>query len=98
MQCRALIVEDDPACAEDLGELLADAGHKSAWAADPAQALSAIGKDPRIGVILLDLHLPEMDGLRLLVQLRDAPRKRGASLQSILCSAGAVLDDLASAM
>ena len=93
-----LVVEDDSACAEALGELLDDAGYPSQHAASPAEAIAMIGCDPRIGVMVLDLHLPEMDGLKLLSELRSALGQRGASLQAVLCSGAAELKDMDGAM
>ncbi|MBO9712438.1 response regulator [Sphingomonas sp.] len=93
-----LLVEDDDACAEALGEMLADGGHACVRARDPGEALLAIGDRPRIGLLLLDLHLPEMDGLRLLSELRTAAGQRGELLQAILCSGAAQFEDLDGAM
>lgn len=93
-----LLVEDDDDCAEALGEMLADGGHASVRARTPGEALLRLGDRPRVGVLLLDLHLPEMDGLRLLSELRAAAGPRGAMLQAILCSGGAQLEDLDGAM
>ncbi len=93
-----MVVEDDNACAEALGELLDDAGYPNQHAASPSEAIAMIGRDPRIGVLVLDLHLPEMDGLRLLSELRSAMGQKGASLQVVLCSGAAGLQDMDSAM
>lgn len=93
-----LVVEDDDACAEALGEMLDDAGYPSQHAASPAEAIAMIGRDSRIGVMVLDLHLPEMDGLKLLSELRSAMGQRGASLQAVLCSGAAELKDMDGAM
>lgn len=95
---RTLVVEDDPDCAEALAELLGDAGYRSVCAADPGQALAAMAREPGIGVIVLDLHLPEMDGLRLLRELRVAAGDRAGSLQVLLCSGAAGVGDLDAAM
>lgn len=93
-----LLVEDDDACSEALVEMLADDGHRVVHARDPGEALLRIADGPRIGVLLLDLHLPEMDGLRLLSELRRAAGRRGDLLQAILCSGAAQLKDLDGAM
>lgn len=96
--CRILVVEDDLACAEAVCEILDDAGHPNLWTAGPPEALAAVGRDPTIGVILLDLHLPEIDGVRLLSQIQTAAGPRAASIQTILCSGAAGLGDLDAAM
>jgi CheY-like chemotaxis protein/DNA-binding MarR family transcriptional regulator len=95
---RILLVEDDPACADSLKEMLEDAGHACCWADRPGEALALLGRDERIGIVILDLRLPEIDGIRLLRRLRDAAGARGASIQAILCSGNAVSADLDGAM
>lgn len=96
---RILVVEDDPACAEGLQEVLEECGYTTVWAKAPHEAVEAIGREERIGVVILDLRLPELDGVRLLSKLRAAAAGgRGASLQAILCSGNADPRDLDSAM
>ena len=98
MTARILIVEDDPACADGLREALDGGGYQSLVAGDPAQAIASIGRDERIGVAVLDLGLPEIDGVRLLARLRAAAGERGKSLQALLCSGSAKSADLDGAM
>lgn len=93
-----LVVEDDSACAEGLRELLDDCGYPSCWAATPGEAVATIGRDGRIAIAVLDLRLPELDGVRLLTRLRDGAGDRGSSLQAILCSGNAEPHDLDGAM
>lgn len=95
---RTLIVEDDPDCAEALDELLSDAGYATLCASDPAEAIAAMTHDGAVGVVVLDFHLPEMDGLRLLRDLRGAAGERSGSIQVLLCSGAAGLADLDTAM
>lgn len=95
---QTLVVEDDPACAEALGELLNDAGYQTRHAADPGQAMVAMARDAAVGIVVLDFHLLEMDGLRLLRELRAAASERGSSIQVLLCSGAAGMADLDAAM
>lgn len=62
-----LIVEDDDAMAAALAAAVASAGHRAARVARGADALLAHRK---FEVILLDLGLPDMDGLVVLRKLR----------------------------
>ncbi len=68
-QCHVLIVDDDPVCLEEYAELLESLGYPCQQAPDAATALRLICNDPRIGIVLTDLLMPEMDGLTLLDEL-----------------------------
>jgi FixJ family two-component response regulator len=72
------IVDDDPTILSALFEVLTDAGLdvRTYEAAEPL--LRSIGPDS-VGCVLLDLHLPGMDGLATLGALRD----RGTTLPVI---------------
>lgn len=62
-----LIVEDDDAMASALGAAVVSAGHTSSRVSRGADALL---EHRRFEVILLDLGLPDMDGLEVLRKLR----------------------------
>jgi DNA-binding NarL/FixJ family response regulator len=69
-----VLVIDDHALIRDalrrvLKELRRDAAVLEASSA--AEALETIADNPEIGLILLDLHLPDRDGLSLLAELRE---------------------------
>ena len=69
-----VLVIDDHALIRDalrrvLKELRRDAAVLEASSA--AEALETIAENPEIGLILLDLHLPDRDGLSLLAELRE---------------------------
>jgi DNA-binding response OmpR family regulator len=63
---RVLIVEDEDAIAEPLAEGLRREGFEVARAATGADALAA----PQADVVLLDLRLPDLDGLDVCRELR----------------------------
>ena len=66
---RVLVVEDDPAIGRLLRRSLTEAGHAVAVATDGTSGLSlAIQEQP--DVVLLDLGLPDLDGLQVLLMLR----------------------------
>lgn len=68
-QCHVLIVDDDPVCLEEYAELLESLGYHCHQAPDATTALRLISTDQRIGIVLTDLLMPEMDGLTLLDEL-----------------------------
>jgi DNA-binding NarL/FixJ family response regulator len=75
MTAQVLIVDDHPLTREALGSLLAANGFDVAGQA--AGALEAIELAGRLqpGLIVLDLTMPDMDGLEALPRLRDAAPK-----------------------
>ena len=69
---RLLIIDDDPAMAELLGEFCREMGHDVRLVTDSRQALSA-AIEFRPHLVTLDLDMPHMNGLEVLSQLRAHP-------------------------
>jgi two-component system phosphate regulon response regulator PhoB len=72
---RVLIAEDEPGLAEILAVHLLEAGYEPIIAGDGLQALYAL--DAGVRVVLLDLHLPQVSGFRLIQLIKqriDSPR------------------------
>jgi CheY-like chemotaxis protein len=67
-----LIVEDTPAVAETLVEILADQGYAAVVAASGEAALSYLRQRRLPSVIVLDLVLPGIDGHTVLERLRES--------------------------
>ncbi|MFF7338243.1 response regulator transcription factor [Streptomyces sp. NPDC008163] len=67
---RLLIVEDDPASALALRQLLAGDGYEVLHAADGRDALRLLFEE-RPALMLLDLGVPGLDGWRVLARTRD---------------------------
>jgi DNA-binding NtrC family response regulator len=67
-----LVVDDDPAMRETLGEALTDMGYEARLADCGAAALAALEQDS-IDAALVDLRMPGMDGLELLARIRERP-------------------------
>ena len=68
---RALVAEDDPKMASLLRRGLADQGHITEVASTGSDAL-ACAQTGQFDVIILDVMLPDVDGLRVCRKLRDA--------------------------
>ncbi len=69
MAARVLVVDDDPATVELLQEFLVAKGYEVITAGDGAEALQKV-KEERPHLILLDIHMPKMDGLEVLRQVK----------------------------
>ena len=76
MGSRVLIVDDDDACVELLKAYLADSVDQILGLTDSRQVESAFAQfEPDL--VILDLHMPEPDGLELLRWLRGARMSLG---------------------
>ena len=75
---RVLIVEDSPLVRKMYGLALSPREHELTTAEDGRRALELMA-DPqrRFDLILLDLRMPDMDGVAFLRELRRNPRFRG---------------------
>jgi len=67
-----LVVEDSPAIMELVRFLLTTFGYESRGAGDGFEALK-IAKENRFDLILLDIQLPEFDGLEVLKEIKKIP-------------------------
>ncbi len=70
MAWRALIVDDNRALAEDLGEILELEGYEACVFDDPARALAECAGE-KFDVALLDVRMPGLDGVGLHRRLRE---------------------------
>lgn len=66
---RVLIVEDDPGMNDYIGDILTKKGFEVASAFNGFSGLDAIRAAPP-NVVILDIFMPEKDGLEMLVELR----------------------------
>lgn len=67
---RVLIVDDEVFFLEAVDEILTEGGFDTVRAEDGASALE-LAADPVIGVVVLDVRLPDMDGIQALACLRE---------------------------
>ncbi len=64
-----LVVEDDPMLRDGLADLLSGAGHEVETATDGA-AGARLGREGRFDLVVLDLMLPQLDGIEVCRRLR----------------------------
>lgn len=69
MGCSLLIVEDDQSQRDTLTRWFSQRGFRVSSCSHPRQALEAV-KSKEVQVALLDLSLPEMDGIELMQRLQ----------------------------
>jgi DNA-binding response OmpR family regulator len=72
MKPKILVVDDEPDALEVLGFKLKEAGYAPIFAKDGTRAIAA-ARDERPALIVLDLMLPEVDGLEVCKILRRDP-------------------------
>lgn len=90
---RALVIDDDPDLRELCAETLSRAGFEVEALGSPLVALEAL-LARSYDLVLLDIYLPDLDGLSLLEQLRD----RHVQAPILLISGNATVEQAARAM
>jgi CheY-like chemotaxis protein len=88
---KILIAEDDVRNVFALTAVLEPKGAKIEIARNGKEALAALQANPQIDLVLMDIMMPEMDGLEATRQLRKEPRF--AKLPIIALTAKAMQDD-----
>jgi putative two-component system response regulator len=68
-----LVVEDDPDFRDLLVEHLCASGRVVRSARDGEEALAILRANPSIGLVLLDLRMPVMDGVEVCRRIEEAP-------------------------
>lgn len=94
-QPRILIVEDDPLSRELAKEVLATAGYTVLTAGDGVGLLERV-RDERPDLILLDIQLPQIDGVTLLRQLKAHDEMR--SIPVVMTTAYTLFEPYVAAM
>lgn len=85
---RILVVEDDAVNRLVAMEILRAAGHAVASAASGSEGVTCVtGDDPPYDIVLLDLHMPGLDGADALRRIRALPDPVRAGVPAILLSA-----------
>ena len=89
---RLLLVEDNPVNQKLARRLLENQGHEVTVAGSGKAAVSALEKD-RYDCVLMDVQMPEMDGLQATGLIRERERSTGAHTPIIAMTAHAMKGD-----
>lgn len=88
---RILVVEDDVRNIFALSSLLEPRGAKIVIARNGREGIEALEKNPDVDLVLMDIMMPEMDGLEATREIRK--RQEWAKLPIIALTAKAMRDD-----
>src|SRR3982751_3385075 len=91
---RVLIVDDDPVQLRLTAEIANRAGFKPLTATGGEQALSILREDHNIGAVILDLVMPDLDGMGVM----EAMAREGLKHPVIIQTAHASLETVVTAM
>ena len=89
---RILVAEDNEFNAELLKQLLGRRGHHVQIAKNGREALTAV-QGEQFDLLLLDVHMPEMDGFQVAEKLREHERQSGGHLPVIALTARSRKED-----
>jgi CheY-like chemotaxis protein len=88
---KALIVDDDMRNIFALATVLEEHGMVHVWADNGRDAIRLVESDPAIDIVLMDIMMPEMDGMDTMQEIRKLPQ--GKDLPMIAVTAKAMKGD-----
>lgn len=92
-----LIVDDEPEITDELNEFFSLHGFRCFTAHSAQEAKTIFHKHPSIGIVLTDLHMPDLNGIDLIDQLKEeSPASR--EFKAILFTARSEKDDIIEAL
>ena len=94
---KVLVVDDQPLIVEELCEFLESSGYRCVPCESSQQAIQRFGDDPLIGLVLCDLHMPDMDGIELVQALQQVAGKHRA-FEAIMLTGRADKQDVIKAL
>jgi two-component system sensor histidine kinase and response regulator WspE len=69
-----LVVEDDPTLAQLVIDIFMTAGFEMHWASNKAEINQQMNRRPTVDLVLLDIMLPDVNGLEVLKRIRGHPK------------------------
>jgi len=67
---KVLVVDDSPTIRQQIGRALGDAGFDVIEATDGVDGIDKIDSDKGIGIVILDINMPRMNGLEMLEKVK----------------------------
>ena len=92
MPLRILVAEDNEFNAQLLEQLLVRRGHRVRLATNGREAL-ALAEEGGFDLLLLDVHMPELDGFQVVRAIRERERSAGGHLPVIALTARSRQED-----
>ena len=87
---RIVIADDEAVIRMDLKEILQEAGHEVVGETANGRRAVAIVRDTRPDLVILDVKMPDMDGIEAAQKIRELDTEWAKDLIIIACTANAV--------
>ncbi|HYD57521.1 MAG TPA: HAMP domain-containing protein, partial [Burkholderiales bacterium] len=84
---KVLIVDDDMRNIFALSTVLHDQGMKMISANNGREAIRLVKADPTIDIVLMDIMMPEMDGIQTMQEIRKLPEKKDLPIIAVTAKA-----------
>ncbi|MCU0071887.1 response regulator transcription factor [Pseudomonas koreensis] len=94
---KVLVVDDQALIVEELCEFLESSGYRCVPCGSSQEAIARFSEDPAIGLVLCDLHMPDMDGIELVQALQRLSGKSRA-FEAIMLTGRADKQDVIKAL
>ena len=94
---KVLVVDDQPLIVEELCEFLESSGYRCVPCETSRHALERFSEDAEIGLVLCDLHMPDLDGIELVQAMQKIAGKQRA-FEAIMLTGQADKQDVIKAM
>jgi two-component system, chemotaxis family, chemotaxis protein CheY len=77
---KVLVVDDSPTVRQQVSLALKQAGFEVLEATDGADGVAKVGSDPSIGMVILDVNMPRMNGLEMLETIKAGGANAGIAV------------------
>jgi signal transduction histidine kinase/HAMP domain-containing protein/CheY-like chemotaxis protein len=84
---RVLIVDDDMRNIFALATVLEEHGMDIVWSDNGRDAIGRVASDPQIKVVLMDIMMPELDGMATMQEIRKLPQGRDLPMIAVTAKA-----------